>query len=404
MGLKLLILDAHCHAAVAVVQSFGRLGHQVNAMSHKRDSLVCRSRYLSEFKLCVDPEKNAQDFHDAIISWHKDLAFDWIIPCSDLSIMALMSLDALGDAPWVLPKREAFDLAFNKEKTLRLAKQLNISVPDSVLLNQVSEFNSEQFSQFPYFVKHTQARAWLKGKSLEATLVQDKPALIELVESWSDFFPIQIQNKVSGVGVGIEVLCKDGEVLVSFAHRRVHEVPLSGGGSSYRQSILMPKTALSDTRKLMKALNWQGIAMIEFKWDIQTDTYVLMEINGRVWGSLPLAIRAGVDFPALWLDVLMNRPIQQPEYLVPCYARHLLMDVLWFKLNAKADAKDLNLLTRPMLKSFSELGRLITQKEKWDHFYWDDLSVTFSLIKQLLLQELITTKRYFLRFILRNPS
>jgi hypothetical protein len=39
--------------------------------------------------------------------------------------------------------------------------------------------------------------------------------------------------------------------------------------------------------------------MVEFKIDRTTDTPYLMEINGRVWGSLQLAIDAGVDFPAL---------------------------------------------------------------------------------------------------------
>ena len=39
--------------------------------------------------------------------------------------------------------------------------------------------------------------------------------------------------------------------------------------------------------------------MVEFKKDTRTGEYVLMEINPKFWGSLDLAIAAGVDFPGL---------------------------------------------------------------------------------------------------------
>lgn len=39
--------------------------------------------------------------------------------------------------------------------------------------------------------------------------------------------------------------------------------------------------------------------MVEYKMDSATGTPYLMEINGRFWGSLQLAIDAGVDFPRL---------------------------------------------------------------------------------------------------------
>jgi predicted ATP-grasp superfamily ATP-dependent carboligase len=43
--------------------------------------------------------------------------------------------------------------------------------------------------------------------------------------------------------------------------------------------------------------------MVEFKRDRATGIHYLMEVNGRLWGSLQLAIDAGVDFPALIVDI-----------------------------------------------------------------------------------------------------
>ena len=39
--------------------------------------------------------------------------------------------------------------------------------------------------------------------------------------------------------------------------------------------------------------------MVEFKLDARDGVAKLMEINGRFWGSLQLAVDAGVDFPAI---------------------------------------------------------------------------------------------------------
>ena len=50
----------------------------------------------------------------------------------------------------------------------------------------------------------------------------------------------------------------------------------------------------------MRALRYTGVAMVEFKVNAKTGEFVLIEINGRFWGSLPLAVAAGANFP-LWL-------------------------------------------------------------------------------------------------------
>ena len=47
--------------------------------------------------------------------------------------------------------------------------------------------------------------------------------------------------------------------------------------------------------------------MVEFKRDIRDGVAKLMEINGRLWGSLQLSVSSGVDFPDLCLDYYLDR-------------------------------------------------------------------------------------------------
>jgi hypothetical protein len=53
-----------------------------------------------------------------------------------------------------------------------------------------------------------------------------------------------------------------------------------------------------------------------------------MEINGRFWGSLQLAIEAGVDFPAILIDTLTgDYPKSIPRYQVGIRSRWFWGDV-----------------------------------------------------------------------------
>jgi predicted ATP-grasp superfamily ATP-dependent carboligase len=95
------------------------------------------------------------------------------------------------------------------------------------------------------------------------------------------------------------LLLWNGQLKAAFSHRRIREKPPSGGVSVYRESIPLDPELLTRSRALLDAFEWDGVAMIEYKVDERTGMPYLMEINGRFWGSLQLAVDAGVDFPAL---------------------------------------------------------------------------------------------------------
>jgi hypothetical protein len=75
-------------------------------------------------------------------------------------------------------------------------------------------------------------------------------------------------------------------------------------------------------------LEWHGVAMMEFKEDIRTGARFLMEVNGRFWGSLQLAIDAGVDFPHLVCQLALGHvPVTMPLYRPGVKSRWLLGDL-----------------------------------------------------------------------------
>jgi predicted ATP-grasp superfamily ATP-dependent carboligase len=125
-----------------------------------------------------------------------------------------------------------------------------------------------------------------------------------------------------------------GQVKASFAHRRLREYPVRGGPSTLRESVHHPQIEELGIR-LLQSLHWYGVAMVEFKVDPRDNQPKLMEINPRFWGSLALAIHAGVDFPALLYKMAMGEEFDPVlEYTVGARCRWLLPgDILHFLTN-----------------------------------------------------------------------
>jgi protein-tyrosine-phosphatase len=196
--------------------------------------------------------------------------------------------------------------------------------------------------------------------------------------------PVQQEQYISGKGLGVEMLFEHGALRWSFLHERVHEYPLTGGGSSYRISIELRGDLVQSATALLSALHWHGVAMVEFKVPAGGEAY-LIEINPRLWGSLSLAIDCGVDFPSglLCLSTGQSLP-RQPEYRVGHFTRNIYRDVEWFKANLKADHSDPLLLTRPVVSSALEWLRPLVGKESWDFFCWSDLGVIIGELKTLV--------------------
>jgi predicted ATP-grasp superfamily ATP-dependent carboligase len=121
-----------------------------------------------------------------------------------------------------------------------------------------------------------------------------------------------IQEKVIGPGTGLFTLFQDGRHLALFSHQRLREKPPSGGVSVVCESVALDGEMVDAAQKLLAAVDWQGIAMVEFKRDIRDGKAKLMEINGRFWGSLQLAIASGIDFPVLFLRQL-TQSVQKKE-------------------------------------------------------------------------------------------
>jgi predicted ATP-grasp superfamily ATP-dependent carboligase len=118
-----------------------------------------------------------------------------------------------------------------------------------------------------------------------------------------------VQRYVPGHGLGVSALCDRGRVLAWFAHERLRDIRPSGSGSSLRRSVPVDPRLREAAARMLADLAWHGPAMFEFRHDEDDPGGPwLIEVNGRFWGSLQLAIAAGVDLPRQWVGILTGAP------------------------------------------------------------------------------------------------
>jgi predicted ATP-grasp superfamily ATP-dependent carboligase len=104
------------------------------------------------------------------------------------------------------------------------------------------------------------------------------------------------------------------------------------------ESISPPAEALAAATQLISFNGWHGVAMIEFKWDAAENRPKLIEVNARFWGSLNLAIMAGVDFPFLLYRLARGEKVEGPaEYRIGLKSRWELGDLDYLLIRLKRD-------------------------------------------------------------------
>ena len=304
--MRILITDGNERTALAAARSLVTDGHAVCVAAPTRWSLAGASRGVRARPLAADPFRDPASYAAAVGGLAREVGADLLLPMTDASVEALLEHRALLP-PGVLlpfPRLETYRTASDKARVLTLAQACGYGAPEThVIATQAdSEGILPDGAFFPAVVKPHRSVVTAGGRrcKLAVAPVADAAACRRTLAALpAAAFPVLIQRHVEGVGEGFFALRWGGRTIAMFAHRRLREKPPSGGVSVYRESIPLDEPLAGPGLRLLDALDWQGVAMIECKREAGTGRQVLMEVNGRFWGSLQLAIDAGVDFPAL---------------------------------------------------------------------------------------------------------
>lgn len=312
---RVLVTDGSERSSLAVVRSLGAAGHEVHLCSGEdRGSLAGASRHCVTEDVVPHPLGEPGSFTSALRELVEARDIDVLIPVTDAAILAIRSSPELGRSVMIpFPSLEQIRRLSDKTEVVRAAKRAGLAVPESRRIEAPEALQRTELDDLspPFVIKPGRSVAEADGGSRSEHGVEyaaDREQLVRrIAELPPGAFPLLIQERIDGWGLGVFLLLWDGDVIGRFAHRRIREKPPWGGVSVYRESAEPEPELFHKSAELLRAFGWRGVAMVEYRVEEATGVPHVMEINGRFWGSLQLAVDSGVDFPRLLLDLALGR-------------------------------------------------------------------------------------------------
>ena len=382
-----LILDANQRSALAATRSLGKRGVPVVTADETSVTLAGASRYGRGSFAYPSPYRTPALFLDVL---KKELAarkIRIVLPMTEVTTHVLAGhREELPGARVPVGTFAALGALTDKRSIHALAKQLDIPVPETRIVESPEEARIAAAGlTYPLVVKPYRSSIWSGATWIRAGVryVSSLGELRRLMETVDVFrrHPFLIQEHIEGHGAGVFALYDTGRAVSFFAHRRLRERPPSGGVSVLSESVRLDPYMHELSRRLLDRVEWHGVVMVEFKVRADGRPY-LMEVNPRFWGSLQLAVDAGVDFPWLAYQLATGAKAEPVDgYRVGVRNRWLLGDLDHVYLSWKESAG-----WRAKYRAMAGFVKGFGPGTRHEVDRWDDFKPFFVELKRYLME------------------
>lgn len=326
MSIDVLVTDCDTKHGFAIARYLRKNGLKVCSQYNNRSnpfyySILNRNKIACNFR----NSKGTEMFFDSL----EHIGPKAVIPVSNLT-MKLFSdnRERINKFSKVLlPDEKSLEVAQNKNITFKFAEKIGIRYPRTIYDTKNIEKSIELLNQFSFPVVLKYVNVNEKGVRYCKNIVEVK----SILDSYQklDILPPIIQEYIQGTGVGFYALYREGKCLAYFMHKRIHEYPITGGASCFAMSFY-DENLKNAGLKILDSLNWNGIAMVEFKLTDSNELY-LMEVNPKFWGSYELSEKCGLSFANLYYNAALDEVILPSKYKLNIGFRWLFSELLYYR-------------------------------------------------------------------------
>lgn len=289
---------------VNIVRELGRWGIPVLGLAQDANAIGMGSRYLT---YCEQAQPHGETLLEQIRRLGQDKGARAIFAVSEGNCMYLArNRTKLGAVKALVPEESALAIVCDKQRTLAAAANCGIPVPRSIQPTPNEPIGRLALAlTYPCILKWSDANvaaAKLAHAQIEfrkAEYVYSPDELLAALRRYDSLgmWPL-VQEYCAGRGLGQFFFMHKGRALRRFQHLRVAEWPPEGGFSSVCDAVPLAEHRELQEKSiaLLRDIGWEGVAMVEYRYEPHSGKLYLMEINGRYWGSFPLAVHCGAGF------------------------------------------------------------------------------------------------------------
>jgi predicted ATP-grasp superfamily ATP-dependent carboligase len=318
--------------ALAVIRELGEHGVPVHAVARSPRALGLYSRWVAGGYVRPSSDQDTIGQLNEIARTH---GAPFLLGISETDLLLIRSAADSGELSGIdalVPGAAQLAVVQDKMATYAVAERVGLPVPVT--------WQPRPGPEPPRLPDHLELPCILKWSSLQQkALHQGIPKLRaqycytrdDLTRALMQYAALgcypMVQSFCPGHGLGHMIFLHRGEPLLRFQHRRISEWPPEGGSSTVCESLPLSVNAELFDRSvaLLQSFGWEGPAMVEYRFDLESNDAKLMEVNGRFWGSLPLAFHAGSPFAWFTYAVLgLGRRLETPVYKVGLRCRYMI--------------------------------------------------------------------------------
>lgn len=331
---RAMVLTTDSRAAPSIIRSLGKKGVYVIGGGEKRLAKGFYSKWCKEKFLYPNVAEKPILAKRYILNRLKEKEPDVFIATSEALLLVLSEIrdEIIQYTIPNFPKGDVLLSTFNKASVLKIAQNIGIQIPQTKFVEDLDDLKAiKKEIKYPAIIK-PRFSAYYDGTKISSArrtvCFNQEDFTKKYLEIHSKVpFPLiqEIIPEQGRGGTGIFfLLSQESKPLAVFSHERLLETHPLGGSSVIAKSIKPNPQLLEKSGELLRELGVHGVAMVEFKKDPRDGVLKLMEINGRFWGSLPLAVASGVDFPYLLFQYLVGEKIEPvQDYRVGLVMRYL---------------------------------------------------------------------------------
>ena len=313
-----IVVGIETQIGLAIIRELGVAGVRVVALTHDPQAIGLFSKHVHHAEI-VAPRSEA--LLECLQRLGDRFGVCSLVMVSEANLQWLIQhVDRLGpNIRPVVPPAKALEIVLDKGLTLAAAQRLGIAVPRTEEPANPEDVESlARNFQFPAVLKWKDPNgvalrlASLGLPLLKAEYVYSPDEWRQAAARYSTLgeWPL-VQQYCRGQGLGQFFFVHEGRVIQRFQHLRIAEWPPEGGFSSVCDAVGPEQHVqlLAQSEQLLLSIGWSGVAMVEYRLDRSTNHAVLMEINGRFWGSYPLAAQCGAGFALLAHRAAVGLPL-----------------------------------------------------------------------------------------------
>lgn len=318
-----LVTDVQHRTAVAGLRGLGRAGLKVAAVGSSASAGGRWSRYAAVRVTAPAPERE-DGFVQALRALGQRSPGAVVYPGTASSLAVMLrhraSLEETLRLPF--PSGDAMDRVQDKRYIGERAAGTGVQTPRLLVEASVRELRRAA-PPLPCLVKSASS----KGALDPPLVARDQQQLLEGLRGLPAEEPLLVQELAAGALTAIAlVLDRTGRVVARHQQTAERLWPPEAGGSSASVSVPPDEELTRATARLLASLGFWGLAHVQFIASPRGP--LLIDVNPRFYGSMPLALACGVNLPACWHAVAEGRELPGPdEYRVGVRYRRLEADV-----------------------------------------------------------------------------